>query len=448
MAALAILIVVVFVGCGGGDEGTERAASTSGASVPSLQQLPAPTQSTGGGAAAAASDANGALGAPSPPEFPQASPSEPLPDPPKLVEEDLKTVWEVWQHLHKDYVDKSKLDSEAFSAAAIRGMLTVLEDTQTSYVNPEVMNTSFGDLFQGKFEGIGAHVSMNLAGEVVIVAPIEGSPAEAAGIRPGDKILEADGQSLEGLSLLEAVALIRGPDGSFVTLLIKHLGAIDPIEIRVRRGVIPLTSVLLRSEPGAEFAHIRVSNFYPTTVDDLKVMLRNVQDDGAKGLILDLRGNPGGTLDSVVSIASQFLDDGLVLYDLNGDGKRTNWGVRSGGIAKDIPMVVLVNAGSASSSEVLAGALQDHDRAQVIGAQSFGKGSINILRVLSNGGGLYITISHWYTPLGRLIQDEGITPDIEVDARDARDADVAQLERAILELEQMTGVKASANVGQ
>ena len=379
-----------------------------------------------------------------PPVFPIVSRSDPLPDPPKIVDEDLKIVWEVWQHLHKDYVDKSKLDRDAFAEFAIRGMLTVLEDAQTSYVKPEVMKTSFGDVFKGKFEGIGAHVSMNLAGEVVIVAPIEGSPAETAGIKPGDKILEADGKSLEGLSLLEAVALIRGPKGTFVTLLVKHLGAIDPVEIRVKRSVIPLISVFLRSEPGATFSHIRISNFYPTTVDDLRNMLIQIRSENSKGLILDLRGNPGGTLDSAISIASEFLRDGLILYDLDGNGKRTNWGVRGGGLFKDIPMVVLVNSGSASSSEVVAGALQDHKRAKVIGAKTFGKGSINILRVLSNEGGLYITISNWYTPLGRLIEGKGITPDIEIDPRDSRDADVQQLERAIKELEQITGLR---NVG-
>ena len=241
--------------------------------------------------------------------------------------------------------------------------------------------------------------------------------------------------------MLEAVALIRGPEGSFVTLLVKHLGAINPVEIKVKRSTIPLTSVFIRSEPDAVFAHVRISNFYPTTVDELRKALTRIKSEGSKGLILDLRGNPGGTLNSAVSITSEFLDDGLVLYDLDGSGKRNNWKVRKGGIFKDFPMVVLVNSGSASSSEVLAGALQDHNRAKVIGSKTFGKGSINLLRVLSNGGGLYITMSNWYTPLGRLIEGQGVTPDIEIDARDPRDADVQQLERAIQELEEMTGFK-------
>jgi carboxyl-terminal processing protease len=368
----------------------------------------------------------------------------PLSPAPRDVPEELTIIWEAWQHLNEDYVDKSALDPEAFTEQAIRGMLTVLGDPQTSYVRPEVLAASFQDVFEGKFEGIGAHVDMNLAGKLLIVAPIAGSPAEAAGIRPGDTVLGVDGESIEGLSLLEAVARIRGPEGSLVRLLIKHLGAIDPVEITVRRGVIPLTSVYLRSQPGDRFAHIRISSFYPNTVDQLREIVLKAMEDGAEGLILDVRDNPGGTLDGVVDVTSQFLEEGLlVLYDINGEGRRQDWIVRPGGVAKDIPMVVLTNAGSASSSEVLVGALQDHNRAKVIGATSYGKGSVNILRRLSNGGGLYITISHWYTPLGRMIDHEGLVPDIEVVDRVARDADVKQLERAIEELGLIVGEKAA-----
>ena len=172
-------------------------------------------------------------------------------------------------------------------------------------------------------------------------------------------------------------------------------------------------------------------------------MLSEAIEGGAKGLILDLRNNPGGTLDGTVDIASEFLDGGLVLYVIDGDGRKQEWGVREGGIAKDIPMVVLANEGSASSSEILVGAFQDHNRATIIGTTTFGKGSVNILRPLSNEGGLYITIAHWYTPLGRLIQDDGLDPDIEVDDRDAKEADIKQLQRAIEELERITGVEAS-----
>ena len=373
------------------------------------------------------------------PEFPQiVNPENPVVRP-DAVPEDLGIIWEAWSYLIEDYVDVSKLDSEDFSEQAIRGMLRVLGDPQTSYLTPAVVKGSFQDIFRGDFEGIGAHVNMNRDGKLIIVSPIPGGPAEAADIRAGDIILEVDGESIEGLSLLEAVSKIRGPKDSTVTLLVKHLGALDPILISVKRGVIPLVSVILRSQPGDRFAHVRITNFYPNTPEALEEVILKVIADGAEGLILDVRNNDGGTLNAVVDIASMFLDaeDELVLYVEKGDGTRTNWRVRETDVAQDIPMVLLVNERSASSSEVLAGALQDHERATIIGASTFGKGSVNILRPLSNGGGLYITIAHWFTPLGRLIQGDGLTPDIVVENRIPRDADVQQLRRAIEELENM-----------
>ena len=419
---------VLSVACSGvgGTEGDSPAA----AAAPSLANAPAGAPPPG--TTAGFVDAPGDRPVVTPPDRQLEIPAD--------VPEELKIIWEVWSHLGNDYVDRSQLDAEQFSVEAIRGMLRVLQDRQTSYVPPEVLAGDFQDVFTGRFEGIGAFVETNRAGKLVIVSPIEGGPAALAGIKPGDIILEVDGESIEGLATLEAVAKIRGPKGSTVRLLVKHLGALDPVEISVQRGVIPLTSVVLRSQPGDKFAHVRVTNFYPATAEQLLDTVGKAIDAGAEGLILDLRNNPGGPLDATVDVASEFLTDGLVLYDINGDGHRRDWEVREGGALRDIPMVVLINENSASASEVLAGALQDHDRALLIGTNSFGKGSVNILRPLSNGGGLYITVGHWFTPSGRLIQKDGIEPDIEVVDRDRRDADVAQLRRAIEELEQITGI--------
>ena len=391
-------------------------------------------------AAAAPADQAQAQGAVEYPTLPEVVPSDKPVVRPDAVPGDLGVVWEAWSLLNRDYVDPSELNGEDFSERAIRGMLTVLNDPQTAYLSPEIMTGSFQDVFRGNFEGIGAHVNMNREGQLVIVKPIPGGPAEAAGIRPGDLILEADGESLEGLSLLEAVSKVRGPKGSTVELLIKHLGALDPVLISVVRDEIPLVSVRLRSQPEDRFAHVRIEQFYPTTPDDLRETVLQAIDSGAEGIILDVRNNDGGTLDSVVGIASLFLktEDELVLYVEKGDGQRQNYHARPDmQIATDVPMVMLINERSASSSEVLAGALQDHGRATIIGEQSFGKGSVNILRPLSNGGGLYITIAHWHTPSGRLIHGEGITPDIEVTHRDAQEQDVQQLRRAIEELTRM-----------
>lgn len=367
---------------------------------------------------------------------------EPL-EAPSEVPEELQAIWDVWAILTREHVDRSELDPEAFTEAAIRGMLSALGDPHTNYVRPEAFEIESGDL-QGKFEGIGANVSMRLDGKLQIVAPIKGSPAEAAGLRPADVILEVDGVSIVGLSLLEAVARIRGPRGSTVDLLILHLGSLDPEHIFVVRDVIPLESVLLRSEPGDRIAHIRITSFYADTAENLAASVREAIDGGAEALILDVRDNPGGLLQSVVDVTSQFLDEGLVLYEVDGAGRRTNWNVRDTGETIDVPMVVLTNEFSASASEILAGALQDYERATVVGATTFGKGSVNVLRRLSNDGGLYITFARWFTPLGRPIEGEGVIPDIEVADRDRQKAEATQLEKAIDILESQL---AAAKVG-
>ena len=420
-ALLLALLVLAMAACGGDAEPTVDPAAASGAANVD---------------ATAAADTT-AVDAPALAEV--ATPVGDLGETPKELPEDLKAIWEAWVLLNREYVDKSKLaEPDDFTEAAIRGMTSVLEDSGTYYLPPRVASTMRQDI-QGKFEGIGAHVNMNAAGKLLIVAPIDGSPAEEAGILAGDIVLEVDGESIEGLTLMEAVAKIRGPRGSIVRLLVMHLGAIDPIEIAVRRGVIPLTSVRLRSDEGDRFAHIRVTDFYANTPEQLKLKLREVIDGGAEGLILDIRTNPGGILNATIDVASQFLDEGLVMYSLDGDGNRIDYEVRRGGIARDIPMVVLINEFTASAPEIIAGALQDHGRAKIIGATSFGKGSVNIPRELSNGGGISITIRKWYTPQGRLIDGEGIIPDIEVTNRDPQKADIMQLQRAIEELELMLG---------
>ena len=235
---------------------------------------------------------------------------------PSEVPEDLRAIWDVWAILTRDHFNRSELDPEVFTEAAIRGMLDALGDPHTNYVRPEAFEIESGDL-QGKFEGIGANVSMRLDGKLQIVAPIKGSPAEAAGLRPADVILEVDGVSIVDLSLLEAVARIRGPRGTTVDLLVLHLGALDPVHILVVRDEIPLESVLLRSEPGDRIAHIRITSFYADTAQNLAASIREAIDAGAEALILDVRDNPGGLLQSVVDVTSQFLDEGLVLFEVD-----------------------------------------------------------------------------------------------------------------------------------
>ena len=361
---------------------------------------------------------------------------------PSEVPEELRIIWEAWVLLTRDYVDRSTLDPEALAEAGIMGMLEALEDPHTHYIRPEAFEITSGDL-QGKFEGIGANVTVRRDGKLIIVSAIEGGPAEAAGIKPGDVVLEVDGESIEGLSILESVMKIRGPRGSKVLLLIQHLGAVDPVLIEVTRDVIPLVSVLLRSDPGDKIAHIRLTDFYADTAEKLAQTIEEAVAAGAEGLIIDVRDNLGGLLGAVVDVTSHFLDGGLVIYEIDGNGQRKNWNARRGGIATDIPIVVITNEFSASASEILAGALQDRDRATIIGATTFGKGSVNILRRLSNDGGMSITISRFFTPSGRVIEGNGLEPDIEVVSKDRQKAETLQLEKAIEVLESKIGAKGS-----
>ena len=202
---------------------------------------------------------------------------------PSHVPSELDVIWEAWEHLNRDYVDREKLDPELATEYAIRGITSTLGDSQTSYVRKEVLTGQFGDVFEGEFQGIGAFVQMNARGSLVIVSPIEGGPADLAGIKPGDIILEVDGESLEGLSTLEAVSKIRGPKDSIARLLVKKLGQIDPVLIEIMRAVVPLTSVRLRSEPGEEFMHIRLTDFYPQTAEKLRGVIEQEIEAGSEG---------------------------------------------------------------------------------------------------------------------------------------------------------------------
>ena len=347
------------------------------------------------------------------------------------VPEEFNKLLEVLAVLKRDHFLRQSLDDEELSDGAIKGMLRALDDPYASYLTPQ-QNAVESQDFKGFFEGIGAQVTMR-DGKITVVAPLADTPAERAGLRPGDVILEIDGESTDGFSLLEAVTRIRGPEGEPVDLLILRKTGGDTVHVTIFRGVVKLESTNLRMLVG-RIAHLTITNFAETTDQEVAEALKKAKDLGARGLILDVRNNPGGLLDSVVNVTSQFLDGGLVLYEVDGRDKRKDWPARSGGLGRDIPMVVLVNAGSASGGEVLAGALIDHQRATVIGSTTFGKGSVNTLRKLSDGSGVYFTIARWYTPDGTLIEGEGVEPDIVV-VQPEESTEDPQLDKAIEVLE-------------
>ena len=330
---------------------------------------------------------------------------------------------EIADILREDFVNPDAVTDRALQQGSIQGIIDELGDPHTIYISPEAYQSGF-DLISGTFEGIGATVDQDpVTGEIIIVTPFRGSPAEDAGIRPGDAILAVDGESTEGWSVQDAVSQIRGPDGTTVTLTVRHTDR-ETEDISIERGTIVVPTVFFEEvldENGdlvPDLAYIEIQQFTERTAGDLREALQQVEDGGYSGLILDLRLNPGGGLDATVQVTSMFLDGGLVLTQIDRNGIETPYEARAGGEATEIPIVILVGPNTASGSEVLAGALKDHGRAQLVGDQTFGKGSVNHLRDLSNGGALYVTIARWLTPNGDLIEGVGLTPDVQVDTTD------------------------------
>ena len=346
----------------------------------------------------------------------QATPTaQPIADEPVAVPDGLQIVWEAYSILSREYVIPEKIDPDLLAEAAVIGMLEALDDRYTSYISPSTFKIDQQG-FQGNFGGIGAQVeaSPDRRG-VIITRPLPNTPAEKAGIRAGDRILAVDGVDALEWSVLEAVNKIRGEKGTPVTLTVEHVGSLDPVDITIIRGTIDDPSVMVIEVPDTNYGRIRISQFTAQTSRELRKGMQQLVDNGAKGIILDLRGNPGGLLSATVDVASEFLTDGLVTYEVDSRGKKDEWKVKKGGQFPEIPMVTLVDNFSASGSEVLSGALQDQGRSVIIGTNTFGKGSVNLLRGLSNGGGVYLTIGRWFTPNGRLIEDVGVEPDVVVE---------------------------------
>ena len=339
---------------------------------------------------------------------------------------------EAWSLLEREHIDRQELDPKSVSDGAIRGMLQALDDPYASFLDAQQFDIESQEI-RGFFEGIGAQVGIR-EDRLTIIAPLPDTPAEQSGIRPGDIILEIDGESADGISLLEAVSKIRGQRGTSVELLVLHLNQTEATLIAITRGVIPLETVRFAMRPDG-IGHLRISSFSDTTNQQVEVAIQEFRAANGTGLIVDLRNNPGGLLKAVVDVTSQFLEDGLVTYELDAQGSRREWKVSPDGKGKDIPMVVLINEFSASASEVFSGAIIDHNRAPVIGVTSFGKGSVNTMRGLSDGSGIFFTIARWYTPNGNLIEGEGITPTLAVSIPEDASSDV-QLERAIEILQQ------------
>ena len=331
-------------------------------------------------------------------------------DPPPSDPHEFDDVVEL---LEQSFIDQELISPEAIDRAAVQGVLDYIGDPYTTYLTPERAE-EFNRSLEGAhvdFEGIGASVTQR-NGQLIILGPLPGSPADQAGILPGDVVLQVDGESIDGLTLEETVAKIRGPKGTAVVLTLSRGGASLPFDVTVVRDTINVSSVLPHLESEG-VGYIRLTTFDGTAGENVRTAIAELRDDGAEGLILDLRRNGGGLVTAAVDIVSEFVEEGEVLRWVNAAGEETIETVTGEGTAYDLPLVVIVDGFSASASEVVSGALQDHERAVVVGTTTYGKGSVNLLHTLDSGAGLYVTIARWLTPSGRQIEGSGITPDVQ-----------------------------------
>ena len=327
---------------------------------------------------------------------------------------DFTLIDEAWQTIRTNYVDKTAVTDETFTYGAIDGMVNALGDTGHSrFLSPEMVKAQH-EYNTGTFEGIGAYVESRDAA-TVIVSPIDNSPAQAEGLLPGDVIVAIDGEDVTTLPLNEVVQRVLGPAGSEVTLTIFTPATGEMRDVTLARAKIELENVTWAQLPGTTIAHIRISAFSERVSQDLHQALTDIQAAGLTGVVLDLRNNPGGLLTEAIGVAGQFLPEGttVLLRQDAQENMKTETAV-SEGAGLDIPLVVLINQGSASASEIVAGALQDNGRAQLVGDTTFGTGTVLNEFDLSDGSALLLATEQWLTPSGRVIWHEGIVPDTAV----------------------------------
>lgn len=326
--------------------------------------------------------------------------------------DEIRTFTEIFSKIKDDYVED--VDDKKLLENAIRGMLQGL-DPHSTYLDEDAYK-ELQEGTSGEFGGLGIEVGYE-DGFVKVISPIDGTPAQRAGIKAGDLIIRLDNKSVKGISLMEAVKMMRGKPGSKITLTIVREGKNKPFEISIVRDIITVENIKTETiEPG--FTYIRISNFQTHTVDDLKkglIKLKNENNNNIKGLILDLRNNPGGLLNAAVGVSDLFLNNGLIVYT---EGRikdsKLKFNAKPSEMLKDTPIIILVNGGSASASEIVAGALQDHKRAVIMGEKTFGKGSVQTILPMNDRTALKLTTARYYTPSGRSIQASGIEPDMIV----------------------------------
>nr|BAL56940.1 carboxyl-terminal protease [uncultured Chloroflexota bacterium] len=350
---------------------------------------------------------------------------------PQAIQSLFSPFWEAWDLLHQEYVDKGSLNDVELMRGAIRGMYEAVGDKHTGYMDPQEYKDATESL-AGEYEGIGAWV--DTGGEyLTIISPIPGSPAEKAGLRNGDQVIAIDGEDMSGVSPEVARRKVLGPAGSTVELTIRRPGVEEPFTVKITRARITIHSVEGKMLDNG-LAYLQLITFGEKTASELRDALKSLLDQNPKGLILDLRNNGGGYLQTAVDVVSEFVPDGAVLYEEYGDGTRNTYKVSGKGIATKIPIVVLVNEGTASASEIVAGAIRDHGRGKLVGVTTYGKGSVQNWIPLSNEqGAVRITIARWLTPNGYSIDKKGLEPDfvVKMSEEDIQNNRDPQLDKAV-----------------
>lgn len=352
---------------------------------------------------------------------------------PENVNVDFKLFWDTWNLLSRDYLDKSALDKDKLFYGAVSGMVSAVGDPYTFFLPPEAQKSSKEEL-NGSFEGVGIQLGFNEDKKLAVIAPLAGTPAQKAGIKPLDLIVKIDDKDTYGITLPEAVKLIRGARGTKVSLEILREGEEETRAFMLTRDTIVVKSVELeykKTKSGKNVAWIKLSRFSERTRPEWNEAVSDILSKLPQGVILDVRNNPGGYLDGAVFVSSEFLDGGDVVLQENGKGERQSFKVNRKGELISIPLIVLINKGSASASEIVAGALQDRGRAKVVGEKSFGKGTIQEAQDLDKGAGIHITVAKWLTPNGTWVNEtKGIEPDVIIETGKDETKDL-QFEKAL-----------------